>query len=268
MREFLFPRSVWTTASAWLDVRYFFFHQVLRVAVHGLFAVEMTDWTFARTTSLLGPSPPAASTVWWADATLVIASMALLDFIAFGIHYLQHRVPLLWRFHKVHHSARVMHPLTNYREHPFDNVFYSLGLGAGAGMFAAVVTSQLGYTPSEPTILGVGVSVVAFNSLGYHLRHSHIWLRWPGALAYFFGCPAHHQVHHSYHPAHIDKNFAFVFPLWDVIFGTFCLPQTNVDVKFGLDEHQADEFRTCLDLYLLPIRQLMGLPAGKRKANA
>lgn len=261
LAEFLFPRSIWRTPSAWLDVRYFFFHQVLRVFIYGGFFLVVSDWMFHATAALLGSAPSSLAdatrkTAWLVELGYALAAVAALDFVAWVLHYCQHRFPLLWEFHRVHHSARVMHPLTNYREHPVDNIVYAVGLGGCTGLVAAIAAALLGFVPAEPTVLGVGVFVFAFNSLGYHLRHSHVWLRWPGPLVYLFGCPAHHQVHHSYHPSHINKNFAFMFPVWDLAFGTFRLPSTNADVKFGLNEHQEEEFTSCLGLYWVPFRNI------------
>ena len=66
--------------------------------------------------------------------------------------------------------------------------------------------------------------------------------------------PAHHHVHHRSHPDHVDKNFAFLVPVWDVIFKTYCMPADNRDVKFGIGEGKAAELTTCLRLYLIPFR--------------
>ena len=113
--------------------------------------------------------------------------------------------------------------------------------------------------------MGIGIFVFAYNTLGYNLRHSHIWVRWPDPWSRFFGSPAHHQVHHSCHPAHVNKNFAFMFPLWDVLFGTFEMPVSNGDVAFGLGEGQEVEFTSCLELYFAPFlsayRRLTGSKA-------
>ena len=268
LREFLFPSSIWRTASAWLDVRYFFFHQILRVFLYTSFTLMVSGWTFKTAGGLFGITEDFKAggeqpIAWLVAIGYGFVSVALLDLVAYILHYCQHRFPLLWEFHKVHHSARVMHPLTNYREHPIDNVVYAAGLGACTGFVAASVSAVLGYVPSEPTVLGVGIFVLAYNGLGYNLRHSHIWLKWPGPLVYLFGCPAHHQVHHSYHPTHINKNFAFMFPVWDLLFGTFQVPQTNADVKFGLSEREEEEFTSCAGLYLIPFRNVarMLMPA-------
>ena len=50
------------------------------------------------------------------------------------------------------------------------------------------------------------------------------------------------------------KIFAFLFPVWDVLFGTFCLPNDNSQVKFGLGGNQEAVYTTCLGLYVLPLK--------------
>jgi sterol desaturase/sphingolipid hydroxylase (fatty acid hydroxylase superfamily) len=138
-------------------------------------------------------------------------------------------------------------------------------LGLSFGFAAGMIQILLGYIPTTPQVLGVTGIFFAFNFLGYNLRHSHIWLRWPGALAYLFGSPAHHQIHHSFHPDHINKNFAFLFPFWDALFGTFCLPQTNKDVKFGLAEDHEPEYTSCLGVYFIPLRNALRDLFSRRK---
>ncbi|WP_162938101.1 sterol desaturase family protein [Kiloniella sp. EL199] len=185
--------------------------------------------------------------------------IAFVDFVSFGIHYLQHKVPFLWEFHKVHHSLEVMHPISNYREHPVDNLFYMTGTGTAYGLFLGVVYLLFGYLPTMPQILGVPLVAFAFNMLGYNLRHSHIWLRWPGNWAKAFASPAHHHIHHSCHPDHIDKNFAFIFPVWDVLFKTYHLPETNKDVHFGISKTYVSEYKSILALYFLPFIKVTNL---------
>ena len=184
----------------------------------------------------------------------MLVAFAVIDFVNWGVHYLQHKVPLLWQFHKVHHSAEVMHPISNFREHPVDNFAYYLITGLSYGALSGIAVNVVGYLPSLPSLLGVPLLMLAFNLLAYNLRHSHVWLRWPGRWSMVLPFPAHHHVHHSCHPDHIDKNFAFMFPVWDVIFGTYTLPEDNRDVKFGIGEGKAAELQSCLQLYLIPFR--------------
>ena len=144
--------------------------------------------------------------------------------------------------------------MSNFREHPVDNLLYIIMSGAGYGAIFALATLTVGFIPSMPSLLGVPIFHLLFNVAGYNLRHSHIWLRWPGKWSMIFPSPAHHHVHHSCHPDHIDKNFAFMLPIWDVIFKTYHMPEDDRDVKFGIGEGNADELTSCWRLYWVPVR--------------
>ncbi len=74
-------------------------------------------------------------------------------------------------------------------------------------------------------------------------------------------------MHHSCHPDHIDKNFAFMFPIWDVIFKTYHMPQDNRDVKFGIGDGNAAELDTCVRLYLIPVRDAYRLVRASFKKS-
>ncbi|MEO0918051.1 MAG: sterol desaturase family protein, partial [Pseudomonadota bacterium] len=271
--QFLFPKSVWSHPSAWLDVRYFFFHRVV---------------SFFLLVGLGGAATAAAyhlvsgghffellrtKLVWtqWEDWVIalgfMVITMLILDFTNWFAHFLQHKVPFLWQFHKVHHSAEVMHPLSNYREHPVDNVFYIVITGATFGALCGVTYNLFGYAPTAPSVLGVPLLMFLFNIAGYNLRHSHVWLRWPGRWSKVFPSPAHHHVHHSCHPDHIDKNFAFMFPVWDVIFGTYEMPEDNRDVKFGVPEDEGRDLDSVLRLYWVPFRDAYRLFVPKADAT-
>ncbi len=258
--RFLFPSHVWRHPSAWLDLRYFFFHMLIghflllglgawaAAVAFGYVTGDFSVKSFLQKSAAFSATDLAIATGY------MFASFAVIDLLAWLIHYLQHKVPLLWQFHKVHHSAEVMHPISNFREHPVDNFTYGLVTGLGIGAVNGLAVNTFGYIPSVPALLGVPLLMLAFNLLAYNLRHSHVWLRWPGRWSMILPSPAHHHIHHSCHPDHIDKNFAFLFPVWDVIFRTYTLPEDNRDVKFGIGEGKANELRTCLQLYLIPFR--------------
>ncbi len=269
--SFLFPKRIWRNPSAWLDVRYFFFHQVLRLIIYGVFLTGILNLTFQIVTG--GPNLIEASlSKGSSDTTGIIIStlymfvvIAFVDLASYAIHYLQHKVPLLWEFHKVHHSLEVMHPLSNYREHPIDNITYAIGTGAAFGLVMGLTTNLFGYLPDMPQLLGIPVLILVFNTLGYNLRHSHIWLRWPGRWSMLFASPAHHHIHHSCHPDHIDKNFAFIFPYWDVLFSTYHVPKTNKDIHFGISMEHESEFKSCWGLYYIPFRNVFSRAMLKLK---
>ena len=279
--RFLFPKKVWSHPSAWLDLRYFVFNALLgKFLLVGL-SVAATAISFRVFSGgmdimqVAGQSGMSTGKEVAISFGFMLVAMFISDFLAWFCHYLQHKSPLLWQFHKVHHSPEVMHPVSNYREHPIDNVLYLSVVGAGYGVILAVAIRVLGYLPSMPMLLGVPLLMIAFNLVGYNLRHSHIWLRWPGKWSMLLPSPAHHHVHHSAHPDHIDKNFAFMFPIWDVIFRTYEMPEDNRDVKFGIGDGNAEELTSCTRLYWVPFRdayrvmkaQARGLPFNMSKPD-
>ena len=260
--SFLFPRSVWEKKSAWLDLRFFvvnhFTGKLLYARLTGIAMAATYSWVTGGESLLdavRGSEIPTFSEAMASVMFLIIVS-GFTSFTTYYLHYLQHKVPFLWEFHKVHRSAEVMHPVSNFREHPFDNVAYTLGVGAVTGPVVGMVYRTIGYLPYMPLFLGIPLLTFLFNFGGYHLRHSHIWLRWPGKWSMIFPSPAHHHVHHSCHPDHLDKNFAFMFPLWDVIFKTYHMPEDDRDVKFGLFGVEEDEYTSIWKLYTLPFRNI------------
>ncbi len=267
--QFLFPKSVWSHPSAWLDLRYVFVDRVVThslILVLGSFATALGYRLMSGEHSLDDVVKQEHLTTvndWFIASIYMVVVMFLMDFIAWFMHFLQHKSSLLWQFHKVHHSAEVMHPISNYREHPVDNIGYSFFIGLGYGAVYAFAVRFLGFVPTTPTLLGVPLLMFLFNVAAYNLRHSHVWLRWPGIWSIVFPSPAHHHVHHSCHPDHIDKNFAFMFPLWDVIFGTYLMPDDNRDVKFGVTEGDGEDLDGVLKLYWVPFRDAYRLFRGK-----
>ncbi len=270
--QFLFPRRVWSHPSAWLDLRYLFFHKIISYfllfgvgagAVSVGFVVASGNMEFGE---LVMQEWRGTPTDYLLSIGYMFLTMLIGDFIGWAIHYLQHKVPLLWQFHKVHHSAEVMHPVSNFREHPVDNLAYGFFISMGFGVMHGLAARYLGFLPSVPTLIGVPLLMFLFNVVGYNLRHSHVWLRWPGIWSKVFPSPAHHHVHHSCHPDHIDKNFAFMFPIWDVIFRTYHMPEDNRDVKFGIPDYDGGkELTSCLRLYFLPFRDAYRLFRKARK---
>jgi sterol desaturase/sphingolipid hydroxylase (fatty acid hydroxylase superfamily) len=108
---FLFPKKVWSHPSAWLDVRYFFFHQMighfLMLGLLGGSAALAYTWTIGDV-SASDPSAVQPLEGWHGTAVAfgyMVVLFLVIDFIGFFAHYLQHKIPILWQFHKVHHSA-------------------------------------------------------------------------------------------------------------------------------------------------------------------
>jgi sterol desaturase/sphingolipid hydroxylase (fatty acid hydroxylase superfamily) len=165
-------------------------------------------------------------------------------------HYLSHRIPLLWEFHKVHHTAEVLSPLTNFRVHPVDSVLFynilSIFLGTTAGVLRHL---QFG----SPFVLdGANVIIVAFFFITLHLQHSHVWMPATGLLGRVIQSPAHHQIHHSDNPIHFDKNFGGCLSIWDWLFGTLHMPERQRErLNFGIAT-RAHTHHTAVGSLLVP----------------
>lgn len=162
-----------------------------------------------------------------------LAMLAFKDFGEFFSHYLQHRIPVLWEFHKVHHSATFLTPLTTHRLHPVSVLMDSATMGLLVAVPAGVASWLCGYSFLELTLIAVSAEMI-FSVLSLNvLQHSHFPVRF-GALERVVVSPAMHQLHHSVKREHWDKNLGVRFSIWDFWFGTLYLPRKGETLEFGL----------------------------------
>jgi creatinine amidohydrolase/Fe(II)-dependent formamide hydrolase-like protein/sterol desaturase/sphingolipid hydroxylase (fatty acid hydroxylase superfamily) len=258
--EFFFPQRILFHRSAVNDYLFFYADRLFQTAFVGLLFASVFFELSRSAENYLGSWFPDlrgqlrnVENIGWAT-TLFMALIA--DFGLFLAHYLEHKIPWLWEFHKVHHSAEVMTPITVFRMHPVDNLFtYSLvgilsGLGAGGAMFL--------YGGDFPlyNVAGVNIVLIFFYFAGYNLRHSHFWWSWGPVLSRIFISPAQHQIHHSDEPRHFDKNMGFTFAIWDGLFGTLYVPKEKEALTFGLGPKENEKFSTFWSLYLMPFINL------------
>ena len=187
----------------------------------------------------------------WGDAPNLAIAMPLLaviytlvffiaeDLSRFGLHAALHKVPLLWYFHRTHHSATTLTPLTVHRVHPLEMALYYLrGLvvfSLVSGTFVYLFRGQV----SGVAILGVDCLGFLFNALGANLRHSHIFLSF-GPLERWFISPAQHQIHHSAAEEHRDTNFGTCLALWDRLLGSWRPAGRLRALQFGLSQSHAE----------------------------
>ena len=219
----IFNKKIWFHRSSKIDVQFLFTNSFIRALMFIFFSftsIAVAKWTL-RTLNRSFPD----NQLWsfsYSDVILLYAlsSFVILDFTRFLQHYLFHKIPILWRFHKIHHSAEVLTPLTLYRTHPIESLVSNLRrtfvIGVLSGLFLFKTRSMI----SGYEILGVNTFDFVFNIFGSNLRHSHIWLSF-GPLNYLFMSPAQHQIHHSRAQKHFDKNFGFALSIWDLAFRSF-----------------------------------------------
>lgn len=174
---------------------------------------------------------PHAVTAGIAQLPLVVRLLTALTVAEAGFywgHRWSHEIPLLWRFHAVHHSTGHVDWLVNSRGHPVDFVFtrlcglvplFALGLGSPLdGAAGSVVTTTM--------LLG---------PLWGFFIHANVRWRF-GPLEWLIASPAFHHWHHTNDsPAVIDKNYAPMFPWMDRLFGTLYLPNNRQPSVYGTD---------------------------------
>ena len=253
--DFCFPDEIWKHPSSRVDRWFFvvntaFFTTLIVPFVTG--SVVTSYWVTDLLASQLGSFDLATTSAWLIVIAGTILFMLVADFAIFFAHYLQHKIPFLWEFHKVHHSARVMTPITVYRMHPVDDLLtYSLA-GVLTGFVLGGMHYLLGEAPQIYSVAGLTVVNFLFYVLFYNLRHSHFWLHY-GKLGHIFISPAMHQIHHSEATKHWDKNMGFVFSLWDKLFGTLYVPERKEELRLGIGE-ESEAFNSVWALYWLPFR--------------
>jgi sterol desaturase/sphingolipid hydroxylase (fatty acid hydroxylase superfamily) len=152
----------------------------------------------------------------------VVEIMFLTDLVQYWVHRAFHRIPLLWKFHAVHHSARSMDWMAAARMH-----------------FAEILVLR-GLTVIPMVVLGFAdVAVHAYILIVYvhsAFLHANVgWeLKWVGRL---LATPRFHHWHHGVEREAIDVNFAIHFPLLDRLFGTHHLPEGQWPTGYGIEGH-------------------------------
>jgi sterol desaturase/sphingolipid hydroxylase (fatty acid hydroxylase superfamily) len=165
----------------------------------------------------------AASPSW----AQVAAGLTIATIGGYAGHRAAHEVPLLWRFHRVHHSSREMDWLAATHLHPLDETFvrsmavlplYALGFGrVSLGAFLILITLQ-------------AIFIHANVRLGF------------GPLRWVIGTPQFHHWHHAREPQAYNSNYAGEFPALDALFGTLYLPGDRWPAQYGVDDTQPDGY--------------------------
>jgi sterol desaturase/sphingolipid hydroxylase (fatty acid hydroxylase superfamily) len=148
------------------------------------------------------------------------AGILLFDLLVYWTHRWSHTIPLFWRFHAIHHSTRHLDWVSGFRAHPLDGAFI-------APAFAFVLAA--GFDPEITGALAVLQFVVGI--------WAHLNVRWRlRKLRFLVLTPDFHHWHHANEPAAINTNFSTLLPVWDLLFGTFRMPDGPGPQRYGVDE--------------------------------
>lgn len=179
----------------------------------------------------------------------LILGLVLVDMVTYWFHRISHKFPILWRFHRVHHSDTTMDSSTYFRAHPIETLFW----------FGTAPILAVGIFGLDLLTVGLYFFVVTIFQI---LEHSN--LRFPAWLDKTLGLiittPNMHKIHHDQDQEYTDSNFADIFILWDRIFGTFKYKPAE-QIKFGLEEFEEERKQTFWFLLKSPFLTI------KRKVN-
>ena len=195
-----------------------------------------------------------------------LCAFLMSDLFYYFAHRLLHRIPWLWEFHKVHHSAKVMTPATLHRAHPVDLwlsvSFRFIGLGLTSGVFYYLYPNMSHFM----TIMGVNVLLIFVYIIGANLRHSHIWLPYGPVIEHVLMSPAQHQIHHSEKVKHYDKNFGSGLSLWDWMFGSLYVVRGKENLTYGLASRKEEEdLNSVWKLYMVPFKKAAKILSKKKE---
>jgi len=250
-----FSTKIWWSPSSRADYRYyiinsFVFGFILAPLI--LAGADVGKWISTGLSATLGPINKPVFDAATLRITYTICFFIAYDFGRFLAHWSQHQVPLLWQFHKLHHSAEVLTPMTSYRVHPVDLLI----MGTGGNLFGGLVTGIFFYIGAGEvtifTLLGAHFLIGIYNMIG-NLRHSHVWLDY-GIVGYVLISPAQHQIHHSMEPHHIGKNVGFAFAFWDALFGTLYVPKGKETFRMGLGDDTDGDWHKVARMYWWPFK--------------
>lgn len=236
--NYIFNKKTWLSKSAKIDYSMLFFNSFVKVLLigpyltFGLYLAFYTDDFLARTFGYERFALGITQTLILYTLTLTL----LGDFTTYIIHYLMHRFEFLWEFHKIHHAATSLNPVTQYRIHPVElilvNIKETLVFGLVMGVFDYLSANQI----ETITYLGINVFAFIFMLFGANLRHSSVKLKYFNFLEYIFMSPYQHQIHHSNHPEHFDHNMGSKLAIWDWMFGTLLRSKQVGKISFGISK--------------------------------
>ena len=141
---------------------------------------------------------------------LFLIYLALYDFTLYLVHRLQHALPWWWGLHSLHHSQRQLSCWSNDRDHYLDDLIEVLILGG--------VSAIIGIAPVEYA------AIVLCGQLIENFSHANVRIGFGPILDKVLVNPKYHRLHHMRadptRPGFHNCNFALIFPVWDILFGT------------------------------------------------
>ncbi len=202
-------------------------------ALQAVLLVRVSIWTQAHEAGLLAGLPSGS-------LPRGIAAFLLLDYTLWIWHFLNHRVPFFWRFHRVHHVDRDMDASTGLRFH-----FGELVLSAGYRALQIVVIG------AEPASVAVWQTVLLASIL-FHHSNIRLPVGLERVLVRVLVTPRMHGIHHSDYRAETNSNWSSILSAWDYLHRTVRLDIPQGEVQIGVAAYQDPRDVTLAKVLALP----------------
>ena len=202
----------------WREDLFYYLVSSMMVQLFAFLALAPQAYVNAHTGGWDGLRQSIANLPW---AVQFVAVVVLSDLFQYWYHRLFHRVPFLWGFHAVHHSAKAMDWLAGARMHFVEIV-----------LLRAVTSLPLFTLGFAPTVLQAYIGFVYIYSSLLHANLGGNFDR----LGHWIATPRFHHWHHGLEKEAVDVNFAIHLPLLDKLFGTFFLPPGRWPTDYGVPE--------------------------------
>lgn len=193
----------------------------------------------------------------WPPWLSAVTGFVVLDLAIYLQHRLFHRVPVLWRIHRVHHTDLDLDLSSGFRFHPLE-ILLSL-------LYKVVLVAALGVSPVVVLVFEATLSAAAL------FNHANLCLpaRLDAALRWLVVTPDMHRVHHSVVPAETNSNYGFFISLWDRLFGSYRAQPAagHVGMEIGLRDYQREDRLGLWQLVLIPFRQPDPVQDSARRAD-
>ncbi|MBC7883949.1 MAG: sterol desaturase family protein [Saprospiraceae bacterium] len=177
----------------------------------------------------------------------LIVGVMLMDLIsAWFIHWLEHQVRWMWRFHLVHHTDQHIDTTSANRHHPGESVFRFV--------FTTLAVIIIG-APMWMVFLYQTMSVVLTQ-----FNHANVMMpKWlDNMLGVVFCTPDIHRIHHHYRLPYTNTNYGNIFSIWDRIFGTYAMVD-NSKLVYGVDTHMdSNEVHDIGTILKIPFKKYRG----------
>lgn len=214
-----YKKNKWRHAA--VNLTFTIIHLIIHTGF-GFLIVKLSDWAAFNQFGL----------VYWLNSSIigaiVISALVLDLFGGWLSHMIEHKVPLFWRMHIIHHADNNVDVTSGLRHHPLESIWRGLFFLIAIFICGAPIYAVMIYQ----TLLTI---FVAFTHANISLP---TWL--DKGLSYVLVSPNMHKVHHHWKQPYTDSNYGAVFSIWDRLFRTY-LELDKSKLRYGLDKYYSND---------------------------